>query len=89
MRNIESNTDKSARQGNLRHPGLRFQSFADEAREKVQDREISEKKESNTGKRARRKNLRHPRVRFPCLALLPVLDSIYLTRLKIGTVVSH
>jgi hypothetical protein len=44
LRNIESNTDKSARQGNLRHPGLRFQSFADEAREKVQDREISEKK---------------------------------------------
>jgi hypothetical protein len=37
LRNIESNTDKSARQGNLRHPGLRFQSFADEAREKVQN----------------------------------------------------
>jgi hypothetical protein len=27
---------------------------------------------------ARQGNLRHPRVRFPCLALLPVLDSIYL-----------
>ena len=32
MRNIESNTGKSARQGNLRHPRVRFQSFADEAR---------------------------------------------------------
>jgi hypothetical protein len=28
---IESNTGKSARQGNLRHPRVRFQSFADEA----------------------------------------------------------
>ena len=27
---IESNTGKSARQGNLRHPRVRFQSFADE-----------------------------------------------------------
>ena len=32
-RYIESNTGKSARQGNLRHPRVRFQSFADEARE--------------------------------------------------------
>jgi hypothetical protein len=31
-RHIESNTGKSARQGNLRHPRIRFQSFADEAR---------------------------------------------------------
>jgi hypothetical protein len=31
-RYIESNTSKSARQGNLRHPRVRFQSFADEAR---------------------------------------------------------
>jgi hypothetical protein len=31
-RHIESNTGKSARQGNLRHPRVRFQSFADEAR---------------------------------------------------------
>ena len=31
-RYIESNTGKSARQGNLRHPSVRFQSFADEAR---------------------------------------------------------
>jgi hypothetical protein len=30
--NIETNTRKSARQGNLRHPRVRFQSFADEAR---------------------------------------------------------
>jgi hypothetical protein len=30
-RYIESNTGKSARQGNLRHPRVRFQSFADEA----------------------------------------------------------
>ena len=30
--NIEFNTGKSARQGNLRHPRVRFQSFADEAR---------------------------------------------------------
>ena len=29
---IESNTGKSARQGNLRHPRVRFQSFTDEAR---------------------------------------------------------
>ena len=29
---IESNTGKSARQGNLRYPRVRFQSFADEAR---------------------------------------------------------
>ena len=29
---IESNTGKSARQGNLQHPRVRFQSFADEAR---------------------------------------------------------
>ena len=29
---IESNTSKSARQGNLRHPRVRFQSFANEAR---------------------------------------------------------
>jgi hypothetical protein len=29
---IESNTGKSARQENLRHPSVRFQSFADEAR---------------------------------------------------------
>jgi hypothetical protein len=28
--NIETNTHKSARQGNLRHPRVRFQSFADE-----------------------------------------------------------
>ena len=32
MRHIESNTGKSARQGNLRHPRVRFQSIADEAR---------------------------------------------------------
>ena len=31
-RYIESNTGKSARQGNLRYPSVRFQSFADEAR---------------------------------------------------------
>ena len=31
-RYIESNTGKSARQGHLRHPRARFQSFADEAR---------------------------------------------------------
>ena len=30
-------------------------------------------------KSARQGKLRHPRVRFPCLALLPVLDSIYLS----------
>jgi hypothetical protein len=30
-RYIESNTGKNARQGNLRHPRVRFQSFADEA----------------------------------------------------------
>ena len=29
-RHIESNTGKSVRQGNLRHPRVRFQSFADE-----------------------------------------------------------
>ena len=29
--NIESNTGKSARQGNLRHPRVRFQSLADKA----------------------------------------------------------
>ena len=32
VRHIESNTGKSTRQGNLRHPRVRFQSFADEAR---------------------------------------------------------
>ena len=32
QRHIESNTGKSARQGNLRHPRVRFQSFADEVR---------------------------------------------------------
>jgi hypothetical protein len=32
IRYIESNTGKSARQGNLRHSRVRFQSFADEAR---------------------------------------------------------
>ena len=31
-RHVESNTGKSARQGNLRHPRERFQSFADETR---------------------------------------------------------
>ena len=30
---IESNTGKSARQGNLRYTRVRFQSFADEARD--------------------------------------------------------
>ena len=32
VRHIECNTGKSAREGNLRHPRVRFQSFADEAR---------------------------------------------------------
>ena len=35
------------------------------------------------------RNLSFGFLRFFCLALLPVLDPSYLTRLKIGTVLSH